>query len=681
MKKLIKFIALNITIAAILVLTASAQSFKATVVGQVSDANGAAVPNAAVTITQVATNQSQTVMSDSNGNFTISQLDPGNYSLKVEAASFKTLVQTNLVLETNQSARLNLKLDAGSVQETVTVLAEAPVINTETSSKGEVITPKQVQDLPLNGRNFTDLALLTPGVYPRPADDDQGEGLATAGTRTDATNYILDGVVNKSDRNGSVGVNTSIESIQEFKVETSTYTAEFGRSAGAQINVVSKSGTNNFNGTLFDYVRNDIFDAKNFFTLPGDDKTLKRNQFGGSIGGPMPFFNFGEGGPMFTNGRDRTFFFVSYEGTRQRRSESTLTTAPRSTWLQGDFRDILGAGPDLILGTSDDAANSNQIFCITTTGAKVACPTPNVIPQSNTTVGSTTFLGINPISKLILQRLPSANVVDSDSPFGYAPTLVGRTDRDQTLVRVDHKISEDNNASFRFSQQSGTGFDPFPSNRNFYPTFGRFTKQNYRNIALSDTHIFSSRIINEVRLGLYRQKSQNIGENSDQDYVSLLGIPGLPTASQPEVQGYPAIRIDGFSEFGDRPNDPFIYNLNNIQLYDAVNWVTGNHILEHHISKFKAGGSEISADDEAECRAATHILTLGPAAILSAKRIVQSIVDASTAPAKVISFNRLIEAKLSSDKDEFQRQTYENPGLLIRLHPDVCSYILPDLIA
>lgn len=568
------------------------QTFKATVVGIVTDANGAVVPNATVTITQDGTNQSQTVTTASDGNYVFTQLDPGKYSVKVEAASFKTSVQTDLILETNQSSRLNVTLEAGSVQETVTVVAEAPVINTETSSKGEVITPKQVQDLPLNGRNFTDLALLAPGVYPRPADDDQGEGLAAAGTRTDATNFILDGVVNKSDRNGSVGVNTSIESIREFKVETSTYTAEFGRSAGAQVNVVSKSGSNKFSGTLFDYLRNDAFDAKNFFTQPGDNKTLRRNQFGGSLGGPMPFFNFGEGGSTFTNGIDRTFFFVSYEGTRQKRSESTLTTAPRASWLLGDFRDILGAGRDLILGTSDDRPNSNRVFCLTSTGSQAQCPTPNVIPQSNVTVGSTTFLGINPISQQILQRLPAANVIDPDSPFGYAPTLVGITDRNQTLVRIDHKLNSKNDASFRYSQQWGDGFDPFPSNRNFYPTFGRFTKQNYKNIAFSDTHIFTPRVINEARFGIYTQKSQNLGENSDQDYVSLLGITGLPTASNPEVRGYPAIRIDGFSEFGDRPNDPFNYNLRNFQFYDALNWIAGNHSLKFGIDIVRSNYNE-----------------------------------------------------------------------------------------
>lgn len=516
--------------------------------------------------------------------------------MRIESESFKTSVKSGLVLETAQSARLNVTLEAGNISEQVTVTAEPSVVNTETSSKGEVITQKQVQDLPLNGRDFTDLARLTPGVYPRPADDDQGEGLATSGTRTDSSNFILDGVVNKSDRNGSVGVNTSIDSIREFKVETSTYTAEYGRSAGAQINVVSKSGTNKFHGSVFDYLRNDIFDAKNFFTAPGDDKTLLRNQFGASFGGPLPFFNFGEGGPTFTNGKNRTFFFVSYEGTRQRRSESALNTAPRASWLNGDFRDVLGAGNDLILGTADDVANSNQVRCITSTGAKVTCPTPNIIPQNNVVVNGVTILGINPISKLILQRLPSANLIAPNNPFGYSVTLNGVTNRDQFLTKIDHKINDKNNFSFRYSQQTGNGFDPFPSNRNFYPTFGRDTQQDYKNTGFSDTHIFSPYVINEARVGIFSQNSQNLGENRDQNFVSLLGIPGLPTASNQSLQGYPAIRIDGFSEFGDRPNDPFAYELRNVQFYDSLSVIAGKHSMKFGVDIIQ------SKYDEADVR-------------------------------------------------------------------------------
>ena len=587
MKKFIQKFAFCFTILLLLCSIVWAQSFKATIVGKVTDQNGAIVPGASVTVTQAAKNFSQTVTTNDNGEYVIPQLEPGNYAIKIESPNFKAVSNPNIVLETQQSLRYDAVLQPGAVSETVTVQDVPSAINTDTSSKGEVITQRQVQDLPLNGRNFTDLALLVPGVYPRPTDDDQGEGVATAGTRTDAANFILDGVVNKSDRNGSVGVNTSIDSIREFKVETSTYTAEYGRSAGAQINVVSKSGGNKFHGSVFDYLRNDIFDANNFFTAPGQSKSLLRNQFGGTLGGPMPFFHFGEGGPTFT--ADRTFFFVSYEGTRQRRSESRTSTAPHASWLQGDFRDVREAGKDGIFGNSDDV---NRVFCLTSKGAKQECPTPNVIPQSDITVGNTTFLGFNPVTKLILPRIPAANLGGT----GYAATLNGITNRNQALARIDHKLNDKNTASFRYAQQWGDGFDPFPSDRNFYPGFGRDTKQNYKNFVLSDTHIFTPKVVNEARVGLYQQRNQNLGENRTEDFITELGIPGLPTGTLPEFQGYPAIRIDGFSEFGDRPNDPFIYTTRNLQFYDAITWVTGNH-------SFKFGADLIRSNyDEADVR-------------------------------------------------------------------------------
>ena len=588
MKKFIQFFAYSLAIIALAgSADVAAQTFKATVVGQIVDAAGASVPNASVTITQPATNQTQTATSDGDGNFTISQLDPGSYTLRAEAANFKTLEQTNLVLETNQSARLTLVLEAGNVSETVTVEAEAPIINTETSGKGEVITPRQVQELPLNGRNFTDLALLTPGVYRRPADDDQGEGLATSGTRTDASNFILDGTNNRNDRNSAVGVNTSVDSIREFRVETSSYSAEFGRTAGAQINVVTKSGTNRFSGSLFEYVRNDAFDAKNAlaFDVVGtetdeSEKVLRRNQFGGTLGGPLPFLNFGEGGPAFNSGRDRTFFFISYEGTRERRSATSIQTAPNAAWLRGDFRNVLGAGRDLILGTADDVAGSNQVLCVQRTAVlnaitRVQCPTPNVIPLAPV-AGNPNLVTASPIALQILPFIPASNITGTAQ--GYAAFGINRPDRNQYLAKFDHRFSENNSAFFRFARQKNNGYQAFPSARNFYPGFGRDAISRSDTYAISDTHIFTPNVVNEARFGYFNQDSQNLGQNRAIDYNALFGIPGVSPGE--DLQGFPAIRIDGFSEFGDRPNDPFAYKLRTFQFFDSLNIVAGKHSLK-----------------------------------------------------------------------------------------------------
>lgn len=536
-----------------------AQTFKATLIGIVADANDAVVAGAIVTVTELGTGRKQTVMTNGEGTFSMTQLAPGKYELRIEATSFKTAVQNDLVLETDQTKRVNITLEAGDIKETVIVQADAPIVNTDTSSKGEVIVQKQVQDLPLNGRNFTDLALLAPGVYRRPADDDQGEGLATAGTRTDASNFILDGVVNRSDRNASVGVNTSIESIREFKVETSSYSAEFGRTAGAQISVVSKSGTNQFHGSLFEYLRNNIFDANNFFTAPGEDKKLRRNQYGGTIGGPIL--------------KDRTFFFFSYEGTREVRSESAASNAPNAAWLQGDFRNVRGPGKDGKLGNADD---TNRVLCITTTGRKVECPVPNVIPFA-VDPAHPEILPANPVSLEMAKLLPAANL---GTLTGFEATLVGIKNRNQYTTKIDHKFSDNNNTYVRYSRESGDGFDPFPSDRNFFPGFGRDTTRKFQSLAISDTHIFSPQIVNEARVGVFWQRNEDLGENRDTDFIALFNIPGLPTASQTDLQGFPAIRIDGFSEFGDRPNDPFIYDISNNQFFDSLSLLLGKHSVK-----------------------------------------------------------------------------------------------------
>jgi hypothetical protein len=520
-----------------------AQSFTATVLGSVADPQGAPLPGVALTITQDGTGRSQSVTSAADGRYALPSLPPGGYTLTAELSGFRRFVRRGLVLETDQVRRVDVKLQVGTFSEEVEVTANAPVIHSETSSKGEVITQRQVQELPLNGRNYTDLALLVPGVYRRPAEDDQGEGLATAGTRTDASNFILDGIVNRSDRNASAGVNVSIDAIQEFNVQTSSYSAEFGRTAGAQVNVVSRSGSNELHGSAYEYLRDAGFDANNYFAAPGDEKDLRRHQFGASVGGKVR--------------KDKTFFFASYEGTREHRSLTSLNLAPSADWLRGDFRNVRGAGPDGVFGNADD---TNRILNPFT---RQEFATPNVIPESL----------FHPIARAMLPYIPAANVPGSLD--GYNARGISRSERNKLTLKLDHRFSPRNNLFLRWAREGGSGYDPFPSARNFYPGFGRDTKRRLDSLALSDTHVFHSRLINELRVGVYDQRSQNLGEHRDKNWLAEFGIPGLSPG--PELQGWPAIRIDGFSEFGDRPNDPFVYDIQNLQLFDMVTWMRGAH--------------------------------------------------------------------------------------------------------
>ena len=280
--------------------------------------------------------------------------------------------------------------------------------------------------------------------------------------------------------------------------------------------------------------------------------------------------------PIFHKGKDRSFFFFSYEGRRSVFSESAASNAPTASWLRGDFSDVRGAGPDGIYGNSDD---TNRVFCITTTGAKVECPTPNVIPFA-VNPAFPNILPANPVSLQIAKLLPAANAGDPNNITRYLVTQNSVDNRNKYLGKLDLKLSDKNNLSGRYSKDDKTGFDPFPSNRNFYPGFGRDIVRESQSVSINDTHIFSSKIINELRIGGYWEDNGNFGENRDQDYVALYGIPGLPASGDPAVQGFPAIRIDGFSEIGDRPNDPFAYELKNYQLYDSLSIIAGNHVIK-----------------------------------------------------------------------------------------------------
>lgn len=578
MKMINKILTLTFVVTA-LALAVSAQSFRSTIVGRVTDPSGANVAGASITVTQTGTNFTRTVTSNDNGEYTAVQLQPGSYTVKVDLTGFKSVLTQNIELVTDETRRVDITLEVGSVNETVTVQGDPPVINSETPEKGEVIVQRQVQELPLNVRDFTELAKLVPGIYQRPTEDDQGQGLASAGTRTDSTNFILDGVSNRDDRQGAVGVNTSVDSIQEFKVSTSTYSAEYGRMAGAQISVVSKSGTNRFSGSIFEFVRNDVFDANNYFTPVGEEKTLKRHQFGGSFGGPLPFFSFGESDKMFDSGKDKMFFFTSFEQLREVRSQSQSTVAPNAAWANGDFRNVRGAGADGIWGNADD---TYRVMCLRRNlaqplrPARVECPTPNVIPTAPV-VGDPNLIYASPTSLALLQYLPRANGSNPLRPDEFTYSNISNTlPRNLFSLKIDRKLNEANSFYFRYSIDNRDAYQPQTGRFN-YPGFLRVWDYKNSSYAFGDTHIFSPNLINDFRIGFGIQDRKIMPENSDQDYVSMLGIPGLPSASDRAVWGFPAIRIDGFPDTGDSANVPLNYIYKNVSISNAVTWIKGNH--------------------------------------------------------------------------------------------------------
>src|SRR5690348_6501549 len=291
-----------------------AQEESGRIVGTVTDPNQAAVPQATVTVTSVATKQVRTVTTTDQGNYTVTPLNPGLYSISVTATGFQTSVVQNVEVQVNQSARADVQLQLGSTATTVEVTAAAPLLNSESASLGTVVTNKEIVNLPLNGRSFYDLAKLTPGAATLPGGGNllriranYISGTAISGVRGVQTTFLLDGVDVTDHHQGGTLIQTSIDDLNEFSVQQNAYSAEFG-SAGGILNMSTKSGTDRFHGGLFEFLRNEKLDARDFFAPRRE--ALKRNQFGGAFGGPMHL-------PGFLGGSGKTFFFVSYEGMRQ----------------------------------------------------------------------------------------------------------------------------------------------------------------------------------------------------------------------------------------------------------------------------------------------------------------------------------------------------------------------------
>jgi hypothetical protein len=276
------------------------QSNNATVLGVVTDESDAAVPGATVTIRNVGTNIERTADTSEGGEYTLVNLQPGEYELTAQSEGFSTYVQRGIVLQIGQVLRADVRLELGAVTESVTVDAQLVTLNTERGTiKGDVIVQEEIQELPLAGRDFTDLAFFTPGVVPK-ADGGQGSALNVNGARASNTNFYVDGFDNRNARGAAAQIRPNIDALQEFKMEVSGYSAEYGRMAGGVLNMALRSGTNEFHGNLNYFIRNDVFDARGFFE---EEKiTLRQHQFAATVAGPII--------------KNKTFFLASYEGFR-----------------------------------------------------------------------------------------------------------------------------------------------------------------------------------------------------------------------------------------------------------------------------------------------------------------------------------------------------------------------------
>ena len=536
-------IILRIALGLLIVVTslahaALAQNYRGAVRGRVTDPRGASIPGAQLKLIKQETNEARIVKTDGNGDYTISLLRPGSYRLEVESAGFSKYSNT-ITLQINQDLRLDVALNVGTANvDDNMIVAPVSALKYESASLGAVIDNRQVTGLPLDGRNFLELSLLTPGAAPAPqgsAGSVRGDfAFSVNGSREDANNFMLDGVYNVDPKLNTFGVKPPVDAIREFEVLTSAYDASFGRSAGAQVNIVLKSGTNGFHGTAYEFLRNQVLDARNFFA-PSDqpDPRNQRNQFGFSFGGPIV--------------KDRTFFFGDYEGARSREGITRLANTPTARERVGDFSQSL-SGPPLIPGTQ--------------------FPFPGgQIPQG--------FL--NPIGLGIaaLYPLPNRNVPG----LNFASSPIQRDRNDLFDVRVDHTYSAATQFSARYSFTDRMLFEPFSGvTQVFVPGYGNNLLRRGQNLALGGTHIFSPRLINDARVAYNRVSNQVLVENPGVSVNRQVGLPEL--SNDPRDFGLSFIRVTGFSPLGHEFNNPQRGATNVYQVLDTATYARGAHLLK-----------------------------------------------------------------------------------------------------
>lgn len=303
--------------------------------GRVTDSTGAVMPGVAITVTNTATNIARATQTSGDGYYNVPLLPPGGYTVAVEQQGFKAVTRSGITLEVDQRAEINFTLEVGAVSEKVQVTADAVRLNTAEASQGQVIENRRIVDMPLNGRDYGQLALLSGGTS-QPASGARYGGFSSGGMRVSQNNFMIDGIDNNPTelagaQRRSEMVQPSIDAIQEFKVQTNAYAAEFGRSMGSVVNLTLKSGTNDLHGTAFEFLRNEKLDAKNYFDPAERPKPpFKRNQYGLSLGGPVWI-------PKLFNGRNRVFFFGDFEQGKVRESSTTNSTIPTVRMRGGDF--------------------------------------------------------------------------------------------------------------------------------------------------------------------------------------------------------------------------------------------------------------------------------------------------------------------------------------------------------
>ena len=567
-----------------------AQKDAGAIVGLVRDQSGAVVPAAKVTVTDVERGTQMVITSNEAGEYVASPLRIGRYTVTVQKAGFKKAVAGPVEVNIQDRVAVDLKLQTGAVSETITVSGEAPQLETETSELGQVVDQHRINALPLNGRNYAQLALLGTGVAPAEPGSrvETTYGFSANGARSLQNNFLLDGIDNNANLgdvlNGSAYVvQPSVDAIAELKVETNSYSAEFGRGNGAIMNAVIKSGSNKFHGDVFEFIRNEKLDAINAFDIFGR-QPYKQNQFGFTLGGPIV--------------KNKTFFFVDYEGERIRQALPQLVSIPTPDELGGNFSSILQTQPAQAVDSNGNPVAQNAVDCngnptfvgeifnsrlaqqnfagnpnglcgvpIATSGGQ---PT-NIFPQGS----------IDPLAARLAALFPPPTPNNPFSGGNYLSDLKRSETDNKFDIRIDQTFSARDNFFARFSYGVSNNFLPSPFNNAL--DGGAFqdgySENSARGLAASEIHSFRPNLINELRFGFNHLNSHRFNLNYNVDVSQQLNFPGVPFS--PGIGGLPSISFsDGNQAIGSSGYLPSIEKQNSYVISDNLNWVRARHAVK-----------------------------------------------------------------------------------------------------
>ena len=547
------------------VIPAVAQQSQGSFTGSVTDPSGAAIPGAKVTAVEQGTGFARAAESNAGGAYFLPLLPPGRYQISVAKSGFATDQEGPLLLTVDQHAKVDVRLHVGSSTTTVTVPATAAVLDTESSAVGTTVGREEITQLPFNGRQFLEATLFTPGVAPgsqgSELNNNRGGSIDVNGLRETMNSFLLDGMNDTSVSVGTFSATPPLDAIQEFRMETGVYSAKFGATAGVQVNMVTKSGTNQVHGSLYDYFRSASLDARNFFEpfVP----PFQRNEFGATLGGPVVL-------PGIYDGHDHTFFFLAYEGLQDNHTFFSRGLVPTAAEREGDFSGLLSP----------------------------ACPKPTVLidplvlinPAAPVTFGNNLNAlapllpsgTLDPVGQRIANLYPSPNIPNAacGAPNYSAPGKQ-RVHANAYDARFDHLWGTKDSMFYRYTLTTDSNFLPFDNTQ--LPGYGMFQADWFTATGLDWTHTFSPTMLNEAKVDYNRWQYRWNNEGQGIDFAGQAGLQGEALTGFRDT-GVPDFTFaGGYTPIGAGANLPQAGAVNSFEYADTLTQVHGNHTLAYGV--------------------------------------------------------------------------------------------------